>query len=165
MAGSQQWQLGPASRPARFGRCCKTWLKPAGRVQRGGGVSRWSTATLICDLIALVEPGERGRCPTRRHCAGPARACGSWRRSLWSGGHQVSRSVVGDLLKAQKSVCKPTTGPLRAAQESVMSFGKENSSLDFKNRSEVASARQNRKRCINDSAARAQGRREKIADK
>lgn len=46
-----------------------------------------------------------------------------------------------------------------------MSFGKENSLLDFKNRSEVASARQNRKRCINDSAARAQGRREKIADK
>jgi hypothetical protein len=35
----------------------------AGRVRRaGGGASRWSPATLAClrNLMALVEPGERG---------------------------------------------------------------------------------------------------------
>jgi hypothetical protein len=75
----------------------------AGRVRRAGGgrkplVER--NPGLMRDLMALVEPGERGdpmsplrwTCKSLRHLAA----------ELVALGHQVSRTVVGELLKAQK---------------------------------------------------------------
>jgi hypothetical protein len=74
-----------------------------GRVRRAGGGRKPLVAGnpgLLRDLMALVEPGERGdpmsslrwTCKSLRQLAA----------ELVARGHQVSRTVVGELLKAQK---------------------------------------------------------------
>jgi hypothetical protein len=75
----------------------------SGRVRRAGGGRKPLVAGnpgLLRDLMALVEPGERGdpmsslrwTCKSLRQLAA----------ELVARGHQVSRTVVGELLKAQK---------------------------------------------------------------
>ena len=75
---------------------------------------------LLAALEALVEP-TRGatRCP---RCAGPARAPGSWPRSLTRQGHRVSHQTVAELLaraglqpagQPQDAGGRPPSGPQR----------------------------------------------------
>jgi hypothetical protein len=74
-----------------------------GRVRRAGGGRKQLIANnpgLLRDLMALVEPGERGDSMSSLRWA-----CKSLRRlaaELVARGHQISRTVVGELLKAQK---------------------------------------------------------------
>jgi Rhodopirellula transposase DDE domain len=74
-----------------------------GRVRRSGGGRKPLTVTnpaLLTDLLALVEPGERGdpmsslrwTCKSLRQLAA----------ELTARGHRISRTVVGELLKRQK---------------------------------------------------------------
>ena len=75
----------------------------AGRVRRAGGGRRPLVATnpgLLRDLMALVEPGERGdpMSPLRWTC----KSLRQLAAELVARGHQISRTVVGELLKAQK---------------------------------------------------------------
>src|ERR1700712_5040363 len=74
-----------------------------GRVRRAGGgrkplVER--NPDLMRELMALVEPGERGdpMSPLRWTC----KSLRQLAAELVARGHQVSRTVVGELLKAQK---------------------------------------------------------------
>jgi hypothetical protein len=74
-----------------------------GRVRRAGGgrkplVDR--NPNLLDDLMALVEPGERGdpMSPLRWTC----KSLRQLAAELVARGHQISRTVVGELLKAQK---------------------------------------------------------------
>ena len=74
-----------------------------GRVRRPGGGRKAladSDPTLLADQLKLVEPGERG------DPMSPLRwTCKSLRRlavELAERGHQISHTVVGELLKAQK---------------------------------------------------------------
>jgi hypothetical protein len=74
-----------------------------GRVRRAGGgrkplVDR--NPGLMDDLMALVEPGERGdpMSPLRWTC----KSLRQLAAELVARGHQISRTVVGELLKAQK---------------------------------------------------------------
>ena len=76
---------------------------PPGRVRRAGGGRRPLVSEdpgLLPDLLALVEPDERG------HPMSPLRwTCKSLRRlakELTAMGHKVSRTVVGELLREQK---------------------------------------------------------------
>jgi hypothetical protein len=74
-----------------------------GRVRRAGGGRRPLVATnpgLLRDLMALVEPGERGdpMSPLRWTC----KSLRQLAAELVARGHQISRTVVGELLKAQK---------------------------------------------------------------
>ena len=75
----------------------------AGRVRRAGGGRRPLVASnpgLLRDLMALVEPGARGdpMSPLRWTC----KSLRQLAAELVARGHQVSRTVVGELLKAQK---------------------------------------------------------------
>jgi hypothetical protein len=93
--------------PSTIGRGLKdlaaeTPLAP-GRVRRPGGGRKTqvdSDPTLLTDLLKLVEPSERGdpMSPLRWTCKSLRRLTGE----LAKLGHQVSRTVVGELLKAQK---------------------------------------------------------------
>jgi hypothetical protein len=74
-----------------------------GRVRRSGGGRKPLTVTnpaLLTDLLALVEPGERGdpMSPLRWTCKGLRQLAAE----LTARGHRVSRTVVGELLKRQK---------------------------------------------------------------
>ena len=75
----------------------------AGRVRRAGGGRKplvVSNPDLLRDLMALVEPGARGdpMSPLRWTCKSLRRLAAE----LAARGHRVSRTVVGELLKAQK---------------------------------------------------------------
>ena len=74
-----------------------------GRVRRAGGGRKplvVSNPGLLRELMALVEPGERGdpMSPLRWTC----KSLRQLAAELVARGHQVSRTVVGELLKAQK---------------------------------------------------------------
>jgi Rhodopirellula transposase DDE domain len=74
-----------------------------GRVRRAGGGRKPLVANnpgLLRDLMALVEPGERGdpMSPLRWTC----KSLRQLAAELVARGHQISRTVVGELLKAQK---------------------------------------------------------------
>jgi hypothetical protein len=74
-----------------------------GRVRRAGGGRRPRVASnpgLLPDLMALVEPDERGdpMSPLRWTC----KSLRQLAAELVARGHQVSRTVVGELLKDQK---------------------------------------------------------------
>src|SRR5271154_2918254 len=74
-----------------------------GRVRRAGGGRKPLVASnpgLLRDLMALVEPGERGdpMSPLRWTC----KSLRQLAAELVARGYQVSRTVVGELLKAQK---------------------------------------------------------------
>jgi hypothetical protein len=74
-----------------------------GRVRRAGGGRKPLVATdpdLLADLMALVEPGERGdpMSPLRWTC----KSLRQLAAELMAHGHRVSRTVVGELLKRQK---------------------------------------------------------------
>lgn len=74
-----------------------------GRVRRAGGGRRALVSgdpNLLPDLLALVEPDERGdpMSPLRWTCKGLRRLA----RELTAMGHQISHTVVGELLKEQK---------------------------------------------------------------
>ena len=76
---------------------------PSGRVRRAGGGRKAlvaNDATLLADLLALVEPGERGdpMSPLRWTCKSLRRLAAE----LTARGHQVSHTVVGELLKGEK---------------------------------------------------------------
>jgi len=75
----------------------------AGRVRRAGGGRKplvVSNPDLLRDLMALVEPGARGdpMSPLRWTC----KSLRQLAAELVARGHRVSRTVVGELLKAQK---------------------------------------------------------------
>ena len=75
----------------------------AGRVRRAGGGRKPLVAGnpgLLRDLMALVEPGERGdpMSPLRWTC----KSLRQLAAELVARGHRISRTVVGELLKAQK---------------------------------------------------------------
>src|SRR6202790_1790804 len=74
-----------------------------GRVRRAGGGRKPLVASnpgLLRELMALVEPGERGdpMSPLRWTC----KSLRQLAAELVARGYQVSRTVVGELLKAQK---------------------------------------------------------------
>lgn len=74
-----------------------------GRIRRSGGGRRPLVSgdpRLLPDLLALVEPGERGdpMSPLRWTCKGLRRLA----RELTALGHQISHTIVGELLKEQK---------------------------------------------------------------
>jgi hypothetical protein len=74
-----------------------------GRVRRKGGGRKPLVVTnpgLLTDLMALVEPGERGdpMSPLRWTC----KSLRQLAAELTARGHRVSRTVVGELLKRQK---------------------------------------------------------------
>ncbi len=74
-----------------------------GRVRRAGGGRKTlvdTAPTLLSDLLKLVEPGERGdpMSPLRWTCKSLRRLVAE----LANLGHQVSHTVVGELLKARK---------------------------------------------------------------
>jgi hypothetical protein len=74
-----------------------------GRVRRSGGGRKPLVVTnpaLLTDLLALVEPGERGdpMSPLRWTC----KSLRQLAAELTARGHRVSRTVVGELLKRQK---------------------------------------------------------------
>jgi hypothetical protein len=74
-----------------------------GRVRRPGGGRKALVVTnpaLLRDLLALVEPGERGNpmSPLRWTC----KRLRQLAAELTARGHRVSRTVVGELLKRQK---------------------------------------------------------------
>jgi hypothetical protein len=74
-----------------------------GRVRRAGGGRRPRVVTnpdLLANLMALVEPGERGdpMSPLRWTC----KSLRQLAAELTARGHRVSRTVVGELLKRQK---------------------------------------------------------------
>ena len=74
-----------------------------GRVRRVGGGRKPLIANnpaLLGDLMALVEPGERGdpMSPLRWTC----KSLRQLAAELVARGHQISRTVVGELLKAQR---------------------------------------------------------------
>ena len=74
-----------------------------GRVRRAGGGRKpliECNPGLMSDLMALVEPGERGdpMSPLRWTC----KSLRQLAVELVARGHQVSRTVIGELLKAQK---------------------------------------------------------------
>ena len=74
----------------------------AGRVRRAGGGRRTLVSVsplLLPDLLALVEPTERGdpMSPLRWTCKGTRQLA----RELTAMGHRISRTVVGELLHAQ----------------------------------------------------------------
>src|SRR5271168_605370 len=74
-----------------------------GRVRRAGGGRKPLVASnpgLLRDLMALVEPGERGdpMSPLRWTC----KSLRQLAAELTARGHRVSRTVVGELLKRQK---------------------------------------------------------------
>jgi len=76
---------------------------PAGRNRRAGGGRKALTATnptLLDDLLALVTPSERGdpMSPLRWTCKSLRRLAGE----LCKMGHDISHTVVGELLKSQK---------------------------------------------------------------
>src|SRR5271166_6607410 len=80
----------------------ETALAP-GRIRFAGGGRKPLIATdpgLLTDLMALVEPGERGdpMSPLRWTC----KSLRQLAAELKARGHQVSRTVVGELLKRQK---------------------------------------------------------------
>jgi hypothetical protein len=75
----------------------------ATRVRRHGGGRKTlvsASPSLIGDLLALVEPTERGdpMSPLRWTCKGTRRLA----RELTAMGHKISRTVVGELLNGQK---------------------------------------------------------------
>src|SRR4051794_37979621 len=75
----------------------------ATRVRRHGGGRKTLIAaspSLLGDLLALVEPTERGdpMSPLRWTCKGTRRLA----KELTAMGHKISRTVVGELLNAQK---------------------------------------------------------------
>ena len=70
-----------------------------GRVRRHGGGRKATIAkdpTLLADLETLVDPTSRG--DPERPLRWRARACANWRANL-AQGHQVSRTLVGELLE------------------------------------------------------------------
>ena len=74
-----------------------------GRVRRTGGGRKPLTVTdpeLLAELMALVEPGERGdpMSPLRWTC----KSLRQLAAELTARGHPISRTVVGELLKQQK---------------------------------------------------------------
>jgi hypothetical protein len=74
-----------------------------GRVRRAGGGRKPLVVTdpgLLSDLLALVEPGERGdpMSPLRWTC----KSLRPLAAELTARGHRISRTVVGELLKRQK---------------------------------------------------------------
>jgi hypothetical protein len=74
-----------------------------GRVRRAGGGRKPLVVTdpgLLTDLLALVEPGERGdpMSPLRWTC----KSLRPLAAELTARGHRISRTVVGELLKRQK---------------------------------------------------------------
>jgi hypothetical protein len=76
---------------------------PADRNRRPGGGRKALTATnpgLLKDLLTLVSPSERGdpMSPLRWTCKGLRRLAAELRAM----GHQISHTVVGELLKSQK---------------------------------------------------------------
>jgi hypothetical protein len=73
------------------------------RVRRQGGGRRPLTVTdpgLLPDLLSLVEPGERGdpMSPLRWTCKSLRQLAGE----MAAMGHRVSRTVIGELLRAEK---------------------------------------------------------------
>jgi hypothetical protein len=80
----------------------ETALAP-GRVRRAGGGRKpvvQSDPSVLADLMALVEPGERGdpMSPLRWTC----RSLRQLAMELRARGHRISRTVVGELLRRQK---------------------------------------------------------------
>jgi len=97
---------------------------PTDRIRRCSGGRKTLTTTsptLLADLLALVSPSERGdpMSPLRWTCKGLRRLASE----LGAMGHQISHTVVGELLKSQKfslqANCKTREGdshPDRDAQ-------------------------------------------------
>jgi hypothetical protein len=76
---------------------------PEGRVRRAGGGRKPLTEAnpqLLGDLLALVEPDERGdpMSPLRWTCKSTRQIAAALRQ----GGHEISHTVVAELLKAEK---------------------------------------------------------------
>ena len=81
---------------------CETAVAP-GRVRRTGGGRKPLLVTdpeLLAELMALVEPGERGdpMSPLRWTC----KSLRQLATELTARGHRISRTVVGEVLKQQK---------------------------------------------------------------
>src|SRR6266446_1931191 len=100
--------------PSRGGR-----LSGAGSAAGGGAqaddlqepaLAKAGDPTLLPDLEALVEPTTRGDpgSPLRWTCKSVRRLA----QALQAQGHQVSRTLVAELLNA--AACKPTARPRRA---------------------------------------------------
>ena len=75
---------------------------PPGQVRRAGGGRKTLVSTspsILHDLLSLVEPTERGdpMSPLRWTCKGTRRLA----KELAVMGHQISRTVVGEMLNAQ----------------------------------------------------------------
>ena len=106
MAASRRSRRRPAS-PSTIGRGLKELAAPerldsdAGCRPGGGRKKLLATdATLLADLLALVEPDARGdpMSPLRWTCKSLSRLTAS----LVAQGHRIGRTVVGELLHQQK---------------------------------------------------------------
>lgn len=73
-----------------------------------------ASPSLLGDLLALVEPTERGdpMSPLRWTCKGTRRLA----KELTAMGHKISRTVVGELLNAQKFSLQGNRKPLEGGQ-------------------------------------------------
>ena len=103
--------------PSTIGRGLKELAQdePSERIrQPGAGRKRTISKdpTLLPDLEALVEPTTRGdpESPLRWTCKSVRRLA----QALQARGHQVSRTLVGELLNAAGTACKETARPKRA---------------------------------------------------
>jgi Rhodopirellula transposase DDE domain len=97
-----------------------------GRVRRSGGGRKPLTVTnpaLLTDLLALVEPAERGdpMSPLRWTC----KSLRQLAAELTARGHRISRTVVGELLNGRSSACKATA---RRRREVIIPTGTLSSS-------------------------------------
>jgi Rhodopirellula transposase DDE domain len=113
-----------------IGRGLKDLAEASGLVRRAGGGRKPLVASnpgLLRELMALVEPGERGdpMSPLRWTC----KSLRQLAAELVARGYQVSRTVVGELLKAQKSACKPTARPMRVA---IIPIGTRSSAISIR---------------------------------
>ena len=89
--------------------------EPSGRVRRPGAGRKPAIVkdpSLRADLEALVEPTTRGdpQSPLRWTCKSVRRLA----EALQQQGHQVSRTLVAELLNATATACKETARPRKA---------------------------------------------------
>src|SRR5258706_13088749 len=74
--------------------------RPSGFGGRGEGESRRFARTRRYSQISRRWSNQRHAGIRNRRCGGPARACAGWRRRCRRRGHQVSRTLVAELLNA-----------------------------------------------------------------